>query len=77
MSAPPKLPSSTRAEIARIANRKRRIVKLIARLQEVKRQIPSAPQLAKKLNVSAQVVRRTINGDPYINQHPLDANQSR
>lgn len=77
MSALPKLPSSTRAEIARIASRKRRLTKLIARLQDVKRQMPSAPQIAKQLNVSENVVRRTINGHSYKNRHPQDANQSR
>jgi len=72
MSAPPKLPAAVREEAFCIAQRRRMLTKLIATLQDDKRQTPNHKALAQDLNVSYSVVRRIIHGDPYKNKHPRD-----
>lgn len=72
MSARPKLPQETREELQRMESRRRRITKLIARLQDEKRKIPAKVAIARKLNVAYSVVMRAVHGDPYRTAHPDD-----
>ncbi len=72
MSAPPKLPQAKRELIAQTIQRKRILTRLIATLEDERRQLPTAKQLARELCVSYHVVNRVIYGDPYTNTHPMD-----
>lgn len=72
MSAIPKLPKTVRAEIQTIEQKRRTLMKEIAKLQDEKRALPNKKTLAKQLGVCYSVLRRTINGDPYRTSHPED-----
>jgi hypothetical protein len=72
MSARPKLPEVARSTIMQIVEKRRNLMREIARLQDEKRAIPNIKTLAKQLGVSYDVVHRTLHGDPYKTQHPED-----
>lgn len=72
MSAIPKLPATKRAEVQQVVQRRRILTKLIATLQDEKRQIPDNKTLCQRLGVSYNVLRRTLYGDPYRTAHPDD-----
>jgi hypothetical protein len=76
MSAPPKLPTAVRTEIQCVAQRKRILAKLIATLKDEQRQLPRIKDLIAQTGASYQTIRRTIAGDPYVNQHPDDASHA-
>lgn len=77
MSAPPKIPAATRNEIAETVARRRALQREIARLIDERRAIPNNKQLAESFGVSYSVVRRTLHGDPYRNEHPADRTEDR
>jgi hypothetical protein len=69
---PRKLPDTACAEIMQTVEKRRAIMKEIARLEDEKRQIPNNKTLAKRLGVCYSVVRRALYGDPYKTPHPAD-----
>jgi hypothetical protein len=72
MSARPKLPEAARSTIMETVEKRRALMREIARLQDEKRALPNNKTLAKQLGVSYDVVHRTLHGDPYKERHPQD-----
>lgn len=72
MSALPKLTAEERARIQRMEHQRRRLVRLIAALQDKLREFPEKKQLAADRGVSYKVIRRVLYGDPYRTRHPQD-----
>jgi hypothetical protein len=76
VSAPPKLPTQARERILTVVRQRRYLMREIARLTDERRLLPNNKQLARQLNISYSVVRRTLHGDPYKKLHPDDLTTS-
>jgi hypothetical protein len=72
MSALPKLPEAVREEIRQVIERRRNLQRMIATLEDEKRQLPNRKELAQRYDVSYDVVARVAFGDPYKTAHPQD-----
>lgn len=68
----PKLPAQTRAEFLATVRRKRKLTKLIAKLEEAKRSLPTIRELCEQHGVSSHVAKRMLYGAPYKLPHPND-----